>query len=206
MRCKGLFLFGLLIAGPAPAQGPVPQEVRAVIDRSRNPRTDYSAFTVQRVTRANESFVEATAEYQQGQRHRVETQLVRVLIDCQTGDAFLYRVEEGRTERQTGGASICGIADAEPILSARMLPPVTGSYGRADVVELIGPDFIRRYAVTEDGILVAQDYVPRRSDVGVEVRTLHVVVRRESPDPAMFEEANLARAYAPAPETLMPRL
>ena len=103
-----------------------------------------------------------------------------------------------------GAAGMCGdrrhrAGAVEPIAAAE-----TGPLGRTDIVELTGPDFAARYAVTRDGILVSANYTPRRADVGTRVETVHAEIRRGSPDPAMFEEASLSRAYAPAPETLVP--
>jgi hypothetical protein len=193
-----------LAACSAGAQEPVPPEVRAVIERSRNPTGDYTSFLVHRVESGDERFIATSAEYHRGTQHRVETRPTRTLIDCATGAAIVYDVRAGTTGRMEGTQGMCGIADAEPVLSSRLLPPETGRFGRTDIVELTGPDFVRRYAVTQDGILASANYTPRRADVSTRVETIHVEIRRGSPDPAMFEEASLARAYAPAPETLMP--
>lgn len=182
----------------------MPPEVRAVIERSRNPTTDYTSFHVDRVVSGGERFIATSAEYHRRTMHRVETRPTRMLIDCATGAGVAYDVGAGTTRRMQGAAGICGIADAEPVLSSRLLPAETGRFGRTDIVELTGPDFVRRYAVTQDGILASSNYTPRRADVGARVETIHAEIRRGSPDPAMFEEASLARAFAPAPETLMP--
>lgn len=193
-----------LAACSAPVQEPVPPEVRAVIERSRNPTTNYTSFHVDRVTSGGERFTATTAEYHRGTKHRIETLPTRTLIDCATGMAIAYDVRAGTTRRMAGAAAMCGIADAEPVLSSRLLPAETGPLGRTDIVELTGPDFVRRYAVTQDGILASANYTPRRADVPTRVETLHAEIRRGSPDPAMFEEASLARAFAPAPEALTP--
>ncbi len=193
-----------LAACSAQAQDPITPEVRAVIERSRNPTTDYSSFHVDRVVSGGERFTATTAEYHRGTRHRIETPQTRSLIDCATGLAIVYDVRAGTTRRMEGGQAMCGIADAEPVQSSRLLPAETGRFGRTDIVELTGPDFVRRYAVTQDGILASTNYTPRRPDHPYRVETLHAEIRRGSPDPAMFEEAGLARAFAPAPEALTP--
>ena len=53
----------------------------------------------------------------------------------------------------------------DPVISAKMLPPVSGPYGRADRIELTSESFTRHYSVTPDGIIVADDYVPNGPDV-----------------------------------------
>lgn len=204
MRRFAAILAVALAACSAQAQDPITPEVRAVIERSRNPTTDYTSLQVVRVTSGNERFIATSAEYHLGTRHRVETRPTRTLIDCATGLAIVYDVRAGTTRRMAGGQGMCGIADAEPVQSSRLLPAETGRLGRTDIVELTGPDFVRRYAVTQDGILASTNYTPRRADVPTRVETLHAEIRRGSPDPAMFEEASLARAFAPAPETLRP--
>jgi hypothetical protein len=204
LRRLAAILAVALAACPAHAQQPVPSEVRAVIERSRHPTSDYTVFRVDRVESGSERFTATTAEYHRGRQHRIETPPKRVLVDCDTGLAIVYDVPTGRIERMES-TGLCGIADAEPILSSRLLPREAGPLGRTDVVELTGPNFVRRYAVTQEGILATANYTPRRPDEPYRVETLHAEIRRGPPDPAMFEEASLAHAYAPAPEALMPR-
>lgn len=128
--------------------------------------------------------------------HRVETSYGRVIANCDTGDTVTYILAENRIGRSPGNdRGACGVGNPEPVLSSRM-PPATGPWGRADVIELTGRDYVRRYVVTEDGILVVGDWTPRRPDVGFAIKTLRVVVTRGAPDPAMFEEASLRRAFA----------
>jgi hypothetical protein len=204
LRRFAVILAAVLAACSARAQEPVPPEVRAVIERSRNPTTDYTSFHIDRVVSGGERFTATTAEYHRGTQHRIETPQTRTLIDCATGLAIVYDVRARTTQRMEGGQGMCGIADAEPVQSSRLLPAETGRFGRTDIVELTGPDFVRRYAVTQDGILASTKYTPRRPDHPYRVETVHAEIRRGSPDAAMFEEASLARAFAPAPEALMP--
>lgn len=188
----------LILAGPAIAQDAVSPEVRAVIARSRNPTVDYIVVHSERVTLQGRTFEQVSAEYQRGAMHRVETKPARAIANCATGDMVRYLPALDRIERFSGGdRGACGIGDAEPVLSSRMLLPVTGPWGRADVIELTGHDFVRRYVVTDDGILVSGDWTPRRPDVSFATRTLQVVVTRAVPDPAMFEEASLRRTFTP---------
>lgn len=200
----GALLAAALGACSAGAQEAIPPEVRAVIERSRHPTADYASFHVDRIVSGDERFTATNAEFHRGTQHRIETRPTRVLVNCETGAAVVYDVRTGQTERSQTAVGLCGIADAEPVLSSRLLPAETGRLGRTDIVELTGPDFVRRYAVTADGILVSANYTPRRPDFPYRVETVHAEIRRGPPDPAMFEEASLARAYAPAPEALMP--
>ncbi len=207
-------LAALLLAGPAcaqepaapAAQQPVSPEVQAVIARTYNPPADYSVVQAVRVTEAGETTVRTSAEYERGDMHRVETANARVIANCGTGDTVNYILAEDRVERSPGNdGGACGVGNPEAVLSSRMLPQVTGPWGRAHVIELTGRDYVRRYVVTEDGILVSGDWTPRRPDVGFAIKTLRVVVTRGAPDPAMFEETSLRRAFAqPLPEDAPP--
>ena len=190
----------LLLAAPAVAQDTMSAEVRAVIERSRHPTTDYSNVQVATVIDGDRHFTATVAEYHRGGRHRTETSVSRMLIDCATDTAAVYDLASGQTGLFHLDSGMCGISDAEPVLSSRLLPAETGPWGRVDIVELTGPDFIRLYAVTQDGILASSSYLPRRPDFPHRVETIHTEIRRGPPDAAMFEEASLARAYAPAPE------
>lgn len=205
MTRRAVPLAALLLAGPAcaqqpaspPGQEPVPPEVRAVIERSRNPSVDYSIVQTVRTTVNGATSVGTNAEFERGAMHRVETPLARAIADCVTGDSLTYLPSEDRVTRTTGDdGGACGVGNPEPVLSSRMLPPVTGPWGRADVIELTGRDFVRRYIITTDGIIVVGDWTPRRPDVGFALQAVRVVVTRGAPDPAMFEEASLRRIFA----------
>ena len=185
------------------AQEPVPPEVRAVIERSRNPATDYTSFHVDRVVGGNESSSSSAAEYHRGRLHRIETTALRMIVNCETGATVAYEVRAERFGRPSLLSGLCGIPEVEPVISSRLLPAETGRFGPVDVVELTGPEFIRRYAVTRDGILTSSNFTQRRADVRPRVEIVRARISRGSPDPAMFEEASLARAFAPPPEQLI---
>ena len=200
MRARlGIFL-ALLAGSPAFAQD-LPAGVQAVIDRSRSTRADYAVVLSAEVVRNGTRAIEIDAEFQQGPLHRVEVPAMRVLANCDTGEAYVYDVLAGHlVDRPDTAAGACGISlGVDQVISGRLLNPVNGTYGRADVIELTGTNFVRRYAVTEDGIIVAEAYVPRRADVTFSLRTLGVAVSRGRQDPAMFDRGSLSRAFASGP-------
>ena len=126
----------------------------------------------------------------------------RVLSKLRYGRiAIVYEVASARmVSASDQSGRVCGIdLAADPPLSGRLLAPVMGDYGRADVIELVGNNFIRRYAVTPDGIIVASAYVPRRPDVSFSLRTLTANVSRGHQDLTMFDPRSLDRAFASAP-------
>ncbi len=190
------------LLGSAAADQPanLPADVQAVIDRSHQSRADYSVFLSFEITMGGRTHREVQAEFQAGRRHRVEVAVANVVADCETGDQVTYNIPLGTIEagRDTGA---CGISMASDIIvSGRMLPPITGSYGRADVIELTGKKFVRRYAVTPDGIIVSNNYQPISSDVDFTIRTLSSQVVRGAPDPSMFKQESIKRRFAPTTE------
>jgi hypothetical protein len=201
LRLRAAILLGLAWSAPALAQSALPPEVQAVIDRSKTTRANYSVTMTAEVVRDGQRVIELEAEFQQGALHRVEVPARRVLSNCDTGESYTYEIASARMESNVDQSdSVCGIAlAADPPISGRLLAPVTGDYGRADVIELVGGNFIRRYAVTADGIIVALAYVPRRPEVGFSLRSLSVTVSRGPQDPAMFDRRSLDRAFASAP-------
>lgn len=191
-----------VLLGSVAAEQPtnVPADVQAVIDRSHRSRADYSVFLTVEITMGGRTHTEVQAEFQAGRRHRVEVAVANVVADCETGDQVTYNIPLGTIEagRDTGA---CGISMAsDVIVSARLLPPITGSYGRADVIELTGKKFARRYAVTPDGIIVSNSYQPILADVDFTIRTLSTQVVRGAPDPAMFKQESISRRFAPTTE------
>ena len=198
MRLAVGFLAALLLPAAVFAQDGMSPEVRVVFERSRAPAADFSMIHTGRAIVHGANSIDVSAEFHRGSMHRVETAQQRVIANCRTGERIVYDVRADRIERSVrrdGGA--CGIGNPEAVLSSRLLPPVTGPWGRADMIELTGPDFVRRYAVTDDGILVAGDYIPRRPDVGLTIETVSAEVTRATPDAAMFEEGSLRRAFGP---------
>jgi hypothetical protein len=189
----------LCCAASAGAQAPLPADVQAVIDRSHHKRGDYAVFLTTQIATPARSWTEIQAEFQQGASHRIEVSMERTLVNCDTGAGTAYDVMQARYREDEASHGVCGIdVAADPILSAKMLPPVSGPYGRADRIELTGEKFVRRYAVTADGIIVTQDYVPRRADVGFALHTLKAEVRRGRQPAEMFTRESLKRAFAPA--------
>lgn len=177
----------------------MPKEVQAVIDRSHASRADYTVSLTVETVREGVPGTEIDTEFQQGAMHRVEVPARRVLTNCETGEGSVYDVQGGRYLEDTRNVeAACGIdMNADRVVSARMLAPVIGPYGRADCIELTGKHFVRRYAVTPDGIIVGNDYIPRTPDVGFSLRTLNAVVRRGPQDPTMFTRESLTRGFAP---------
>jgi hypothetical protein len=200
LRLIASFLIALAWATSALAQGTLPPEVQAVIDRSKATRVSYAAVLTAEVVRDGQREVGYTAEFQHGSMHRAEVPATRAIGNCDSGDMEIYEVASARVvETNDHSDGMCGIAmNIDPPISGRMLPPVTGDYGRADVIELIGADFLRRYAVTDDGIIVAEAWVPRRPDVHFSLRTMTAIVGRGSQNPAMFEHQSLGRSFAEA--------
>lgn len=198
--CCLALLSVLPLASPAWSQELIPPEVQTVIDRSKSTHSSYSVVVTAEVNRSGERVIETHAEYQQGSMHRVEVPQMRIIADCDGGRSFRYHVATGIMEDSLDQReAACGIdRSVDEAVSGRLLEPVSGSYGRADVIELVGRDFIRRYAVTHDGIIVATAYVSRRADVGFSLRTIDVTVSRERQNPAMFDPSTLSRAFAPS--------
>jgi len=195
-----LFFAGLVGSSAAVAQNSIPSDVQAVIDRSFATHASYGVVMRVEVVLDGRRFEDISAEFHQGAMHRVENGLRRVLINCGSGETATFEVSAGRVVSREDQSGACGVAvNADRVQSARMLAPVSGEYGRADVIELTGANYVRRYAVTGDGIIVDNEWVPRRADVGFSIRTLRVEVTRGPQDPSMFVESSLDRGFARLP-------
>ena len=172
--------------------------VQAVIDRSHNSRANYAVFLKTEVAYAGARRTEVDVEFHQGSMHRVEVPARRLVVNCETSEGAVYDVVNRRyvdDPDELKGA--CGISlTVDSIASARMLAPISGPYGRADRVELTGKKFVRRYAVTSDGIIVANDYVPQGSDVVFSLHTVSTVLKRGPQPAAMFTRESLTRDFA----------
>lgn len=189
-----------LLALAAAAQGAIPVEVQAVIDRSFANRGSYRLVSRVELVINGRRSTDTAVEFRQGAMYRNENSLRRMLINCDTGETATFEIAAGRIVSRDDQSGACGVAlHADRVQSARMLAPVTGAYGRADVFELTGVDYVRRYVVTGHGIVIDNEWTPRRSDVGFSIRTLSTTVTRGPQDPAMFVESSLGRAFASVP-------
>jgi len=170
-----------------------------VIDRSFATRGSYRLVTRVELVVDGRRSTDTTVEFRQGGMYRVENFLRRVLINCDTSETATYEIAAARIVSREDQSGACGVAlHADPVQSARMLAPVTGPYGRADVFELTGADYVRRYVVTGEGIVIDNEWTPRRPEVGFSIRTLSVKLTRGPQDPAMFAQSSLGRPFAPA--------
>jgi hypothetical protein len=188
----------LALATSACGQAPLPKDVQAVIDRSHDSRANYAVISRVDVVHSGGRSNEVNAEFQQGAMHRVEVPTRRVLANCDTGEGAVYDVANARFVDEPGNVKgACGVAvAADTIVSARMLPPLSGSFGRADRIELTGAKFVRHYAVTPDGIIVSSDYLPQDGDADFSIKTISSVVKRGPQSAAMFTRDSLTRDFA----------
>ena len=187
----------LVVTGSVPPGLPAP--VQEVVDRSHTTRANYSVVLRVRVLRDGVANIEDNAEYQLGRMHRVEVPATRVLANCDTGQNILYDVASAKLRLDPGtGGTACGIAvNIDRLIGGRMLAPIKGSFGTADVIELVGERLVRRYAVTHDGIIVSNDWMLRDPPNTVLIKTLSSRLVRGKPDPRLFKTASLARPALP---------
>lgn len=180
----------LVLTGPA-----IGQDVQAVIDRSHATRVNYTVVLRVRVVRNGVASIEDNAEYQLGKMHRVEVPSTRVLANCDTGQSIIFDVAQSKLKVDDNlGGGACGIAvNADKVISARRLAPIKGSFGTADVIELVGENLVRRYSVTPDGIIVSNDWMLRGSDGTFVLKTLSTKLVRGRPDPRLFKTASLTK-------------
>lgn len=186
----------LFLAGPGLAQDYVLPEVRAVMERVNTPAGDYSVVRTLRLTEEGHATREWTgAEYRRGPMLRTEVGPYREIENCETGERSYYSPTDDAIRSTPPFLAGCYLPGLEPLTSTRMLPRVRGPWGRADVIEVTGQNFVSRFVVTEDGILVSYVNRPRpgRSG-GVTIETRRVVVTRGTPDAAIFEPESLRRA------------
>jgi hypothetical protein len=173
-------------------------KARLVFERTKSTRATYALYSWNWVKGSGfEAGPHWSAEFHQGQRHRVETPHLRLVADCAAGTGTLLRVDSGATEE---GASVakaaCGINSNFPIRSLEWLGRKRSRFGRVDRVRILDSTDERLYAVDEAGVLVAAEIFPRDPAAGYCVQQEPLAVERTLPAGDLFSAESLAESFA----------
>lgn len=167
-----------------------------VIERTKTTRVPYTVSMLIRLTLDGRTITDTNSEFHSWPMHRVEATGTNVVANCETGSGTVMNLSTGEVESvPSAGAAACGIAPPGAGLRAvRYLESRESRFGQLDVIELEDGEFLRRYEVTQDGIIVAAWYLPHED--GPRYETLSTVLNRGEPAPALFDERNLDQTFA----------
>ena len=172
---------------------------KAVLETTKTTRSTYSIYIWNKVTNPKQTpFEEASAEYNSGDLHRVETPRDRIIANCreQTG-AYLAVISGKVIEGPNVAAAACGINTNFPILTMAWLGEIETKFGKAQRISVTDAQTIREYDVSPDRILLKTTYRENKIGGATLIVSEVVTLERKVPDQAMFDQASLARRYLP---------
>ena len=187
-------------APPAPtAQQETAARAAAILARTKTVTATYALYMWNRLTRPDgPAGEEWSAEFNEGDLHRVETPRDRLVANCRTGDGHAYSVETGESfEGPWIARTACGVDTNTPFVSAAWEGEVPTPFGPADRVRVVTAQMIRRYDVSRDGILLGTVLSDNSPDRTIRLINWAVAVDRTLPASGMFDSASLARSYVP---------
>lgn len=198
-------LLALLAASPvaadaaqAPAVGDQ-SRVLEVLERTKLTRATYSLFQWTIVNAPGEEpRAEWAAEFHSGDLHRVETPATRVVANCRAGTGIALSVDSGEVVEGPSVANVaCGINTNRVFHAAEYRGSVQTAFGPADRVRLTDDELIREYDVSPDGVLLRAAFLANDPGEPQILLSETVDLRREVPDPDMFDRESLDRSYVP---------
>lgn len=189
---------------PAAAATGDAEQAAAILARTKATQATYAAYFWNRITLPlpDQAPVEEwSAEFHQGDLHRVETPRDRVLADCRNGTGWALSLVTGALNHGPQvAAAACGINTNAIVAKLTLLGPVSTPFGPAEQVRVVDNEHIRDYAVSADGILLKTTYA-QNDAAGRPVLTARAfrvdrtLPESAGPDGAMFDPASLTRSF-----------
>lgn len=195
-----LSMSGPVVAVPDGSDGS--QKAAAVLARTKATQATYAAYFWNRITLPGQAEQEEwSAEFHQGDFHRVETPHDRMVADCRDGTGWAVSLLTGAfTHGPQVAAAACGIATNAMIAELVFLGPAQSPFGPAEQIRVVDQDYVREYDVSADGILLATTYARNDADRRPVIATRAFRVDRTlsnvaGPAGDMFDPATLDRSF-----------
>lgn len=167
-----------------------------VIERTRRTTETYSLFAWNDVPEAGKIKDGWSAEFHQGNLHRLETPGIRVVADCDAMTGTSLDVATGKKFSDTSIAkAACGINTNFPIHSAEWLGRYPTRFGEANRIRITATDAVRTYDVLDNGALVAALYADGE---GRSLVKNHAIAVLATVPRNIFSEESLIKSFVPA--------
>lgn len=190
-----VFLAPATAADPPPALDP---RAIAVIERTATTRQTYAVYTriVLHLPSDKRTFV--TAEFHEGDKHRVDTPDMRMVADCKGGAGFRWLATTGEVRAEANAAaSACGIDRTARLIWARYLGQATGSFGKVDRIELVDASNRRTYEVTAAGVILGQTIAPAAAGAPPLLELTTIALEKTLPPGDIFAPERLSASAIP---------
>ena len=170
--------------------------VQRLIERTRTTRAAYALISTNELRRDGRVVHEFSAEYNQGDFHRVETPRDRIVGNCRTGWTAHLEIASGRISHGDGiSASICGVDPNLVLRSAEITGSRQSKFGPVQhlKIETYGPS--RTYEIASNGAIVAETITDLNGVTRLRMKAISLSA--ELPALDLFSEASLATSVIP---------
>jgi len=167
-----------------------------VINLTRTTDATYSVFGWNRIWPEGGGEVqEWSAEFHDGNLHRVETPRDRIVADCRAGTGTSLNIATGAISRSEQFALMaCGIQAVTRPKSAVLMGNEDTRFGSATVVRTTDEQLARTYNVLSNGVIVGATISTISGKRLLEVNATQL---DHSVPPGIFREQSLARSAVP---------
>jgi len=137
-----------------------------------------------------------SAEFHNGNLHRVENAFNRIVADCAKMTGAALDLAAGEIDRRDWVAkAACGIQSINAPLSSEWLGQVKTPFGDADRIRIADDVSTRTYDVLKNGALVSSTFRPASG--GPEVISKAREVSAALPSASIFSESSLVTSVVP---------
>lgn len=171
-------------------------QVDSVIKRTQTTSATYSLISTNEIRRDDETIHEFSAEFNQGDWHRVETPRDRIVTNCRTGWTAHLNVATGDISHddQMSGVA-CGIWTGDGVRSAEMTGSKQSTFGQLQQLKLETYAAMRTYEVAPNGAIVAETITDQSGKLRLLMKAISL--SKQVPPGDIFSEKSLARSVVP---------
>lgn len=198
-------VFGLIACLPGCASA-TEDGAEAIANRTRTTTSTYAAYEWGGAVNEDGSTEEHwTAEFHSGDWHRMEAPKMRVVANCRTHVGFFYDVTKNETtDAPNAYRGACRIYASPDVASTVRLPTVESAFGRLDRIQITDQEFVREYAITSRGVIMASDWNAKSGLKVPCIRSRTFAVLGILPKGAIFSRESLALQVTPPQYVVRP--
>jgi len=186
-----LFSLSMLQATPNLPDSTAAQQL---IDWTKNNRARYTVVSRNEIPRDDATIYEFSAEFNEGDLHRVETPRDRVVTNCRTGWIAHLNVATGEITHDAPLSGVaCGIYTGDKMVSAEISSAKSSKFGPIKQLHLkTASGLTRIYGVASNGAIVAEQIIDPAGKTLIVMTALSLSDRLPSVD--LFTEASLSKS------------
>ena len=193
-----LFAFAVVLSVPqiAPKESEA-ELVQELIARTQTTRAPYALVSSNEIRRDDITIHEFSAEFNQGDLHRVETPRDRIVANCRTGWSAHLNIATGViTHNDAISGAACGVYTGDGVRSAEITEARNSPHGLLQKlkIETVG-GLTRTYEVAPNGAILSESITDPAGKLRLVMTAISV--SDQVPTGDLFSEPSLAKSVVP---------